>query len=240
MSKKYKRKTCAYCGVDSISSTGDHILARQFVVERHRANLPQVPACEMCNGKKAKLEHHLTAVMPIGARHEDEADLRYDVHRRLAKNAPLAQQVTRWLKPRWMMSPAGLLELTSVAPVDADALLPWAEMVIRGLALFHWGVVVDPEREVVAFLQSKEEALLPEMALASAGVAIPETSLGNGALVYKALGVDGDLPRSAWRLSLYGAVLGGENPRQRTSYIYGLVSRARQQDRAPARRREAY
>jgi hypothetical protein len=99
------------------------VLAREFVVERHRANLPQVPACEVCNGKKAKLEHHLTAVMPIGARHENKADVRDGVHRRLAKNAPLARQVTRWLEPRWMMSPAGLLELTSVAPVDANALL---------------------------------------------------------------------------------------------------------------------
>lgn len=225
MSKKYKGKTCVYCGAPAISDTGDHVLARQFVLERHRANMPKVPACKACNEEKARLEHHLTATLPAGARHADAAAILKDIPKRLAKNPALQRSTDHTTKPRWMPSPSGLLVKTSVVLVDTDVLIPWAEMVVRGLVWHHWNVVVESDREVTATLKSADEAIFFEQALKRQGVAISETVLGNGALTYVAQGVEGHLPASLWRLSVYGVELGGADPRFRTNNIYVVVDR---------------
>lgn len=44
MSKAFKGKTCVYCGGTDMSSTEDHVFARQFFPEERRAGLPKVPA----------------------------------------------------------------------------------------------------------------------------------------------------------------------------------------------------
>lgn len=225
MSKKYKGKTCVYCGVADISDTGDHVLARQFVLERHRGDMPKVPACKACNEEKARLEHHLTATLPIGARHADAAAILRDVPKRLAKNPALQRSVDHTIESRWMPAPSGLLLKTSVVLIDADALLPWAAMVVKGLVWHHWNIVVDSDREVVATLKSADEAIFFDLAFKCEGVVIPETVLGNGALTYMAQGVEGHLPASLWRLSVYGVELGGEDTRFRTNNIYVVVDR---------------
>ena len=51
----FRGMLCVYCSERS-AFTGDHIFARGFFVKRARANLPQVPTCELCNGRKADLE----------------------------------------------------------------------------------------------------------------------------------------------------------------------------------------
>ena len=92
--KSYKGKTCVYCGAPKISNTGDHVLAKEFVQIRHRANLLKVPACNACNGEKSRLEHHLTAVMPFAARHPYAAEnLATMVPKRLAKNLALRRSI---------------------------------------------------------------------------------------------------------------------------------------------------
>jgi hypothetical protein len=45
-SKKFKRKTCAYCGIPGSSASREHVFVREFFLERHRHNLPEVPACK--------------------------------------------------------------------------------------------------------------------------------------------------------------------------------------------------
>jgi 5-methylcytosine-specific restriction endonuclease McrA len=37
-SKKFKNKTCAYCGEPGASATGDHVFARQFFLVKHRGD----------------------------------------------------------------------------------------------------------------------------------------------------------------------------------------------------------
>jgi hypothetical protein len=44
MSKKFKGKTCAYCG-EREAITGDHVFAREFFLPSDRADLPQAPIC---------------------------------------------------------------------------------------------------------------------------------------------------------------------------------------------------
>src|ERR1700722_9395653 len=90
MSKKFKKKTCVYCCGKGISTTGDHVFAREFFLKSRRATLPQVPACAPCNKEKSELEHYLTAVLPFGGRHDDASiNLETMVPPRLAKNAKL-------------------------------------------------------------------------------------------------------------------------------------------------------
>lgn len=53
--KKYRDKTCVYCGRDRASSTGDHVVAREFCLRVARENLPKVPACVSCNNANQSL-----------------------------------------------------------------------------------------------------------------------------------------------------------------------------------------
>jgi hypothetical protein len=55
MGKRFKGKTCVYCAAGGASETGDHILAREFVPAARRSQIPQVPACKLCNEAKAYL-----------------------------------------------------------------------------------------------------------------------------------------------------------------------------------------
>lgn len=61
-SKKYRDKTCVYCGKEKSSTTGDHVIAREFFPTDARQNLPQVPSCVACNNDKSFIEHYLLAV----------------------------------------------------------------------------------------------------------------------------------------------------------------------------------
>src|ERR1700693_690251 len=110
MSKRFKGKTCVYCGAAPSTTTGDHVFAREFFINARRGNLPKVPACEACNHEKSKLEHYLTAVLPFGGRHTDSAqNLSTLVEPRLAKNAKLHSALS-----------AGLLVPVSTLPIDGD------------------------------------------------------------------------------------------------------------------------
>jgi hypothetical protein len=44
-----------------------HVIAREFVLERFRDNLPAVPACSCCDTKKSALETYAMAVLPFGS-----------------------------------------------------------------------------------------------------------------------------------------------------------------------------
>ncbi len=89
MSKKFKDKPCVYCPT-GISATADHAFAREFFLERHRANLPKVPACAVCNGEKSALEHYLTTILSFGGVHPNALEnLITTAPRRLAKNLKL-------------------------------------------------------------------------------------------------------------------------------------------------------
>jgi hypothetical protein len=87
MSRLFKGKTCVYCAVPGAADTGDHVLARQFVAVAHRGQIPKVPACSVCNGKKAALESYLMAVLPFGGRHADALN-------NLTANVPMPDKPT--------------------------------------------------------------------------------------------------------------------------------------------------
>ena len=92
-SKKFKGRTCVCCATAQ-STTGDHVIAREFFPEEHRANLPKVPACRLCNQARATPEHYLTAVLPFGGRTASAPQqLTVDVPPRLARNFGLSRDL---------------------------------------------------------------------------------------------------------------------------------------------------
>ena len=223
--KRYKGKTCVYCGVPKISNTGDHVLAREFVLERHRARLPKVPACNPCNEKKSRLEHHLTSVMPFAARHADAAEnLVTMVPKRLAKNLPLRRSIEHTIAQRWLRDPSGLLVKTSTVHIEASALDMWVEMVVKGLVWHHWKVVTGTSHTVEVMRLHENGAVFLKHGFAMRGERIAETIIGGGALSYEAQGVSDGLPTSIWRLSIYGGIeMAGEDPRVRTKETYVVI-----------------
>ena len=90
---------CVYCS-DQPACTGDHVFARSFFVVRVRDNLPQVPACEACNNRKADLERYLTTVLPFGGLHPDaHENLVEQVPRRLTNNLRLPRELAAGRRP---------------------------------------------------------------------------------------------------------------------------------------------
>ena len=76
------------------SDTGDHVLAGEFVPVIHRGQVPQAPACNICNGEKASPEHYFAGFLPFGGRHSGVlANLIENVPRRLEKNKKLQREL---------------------------------------------------------------------------------------------------------------------------------------------------
>jgi hypothetical protein len=141
VSKKFKGKRCAYCACPS--STADHVFAREFFLPEHRANLPQVPACGTCNSRKSTLEHHLTALLPFGGRHEKSGqNLVEMVPGRLDKNAKLHRDLRQRMRRMWAEE-SGLHVQVLAVPIDPDTLLNLFGFIVKGLVAFHWAPL-DP------------------------------------------------------------------------------------------------
>jgi hypothetical protein len=227
MSKKYKGKTCVYCGVPGSSEIPEHVLARAFVLERHRRGLPIVPACRACNNAKSKLETSLTTFLPFGARHVDALEnLRTMVPGRLRANSDARTRLKRGLdSPRWVPSPSGIYQRTSIVPVDTEQLEAWVRSLTIGLIWHHWKVIAAGAAEVTPMLLTQEgERYLAPMFHMKAAHRVHVTSIGGDALIYEGI-MDASNPLgSLWRFAIYGGIqLGGDDPRVRASTYYVTV-----------------
>jgi hypothetical protein len=205
MSKLFKEKTCAYCAVPAASDTADHVLARQFVPVEYRSEIPKVPACTACNGKKAALEAYLSAVLPFGGRHAAAIDnLIANVPKRLEKNRKLHRALYTGQSRAWSREPSGLLLNAMTLPLDGERLEELIGLMARGLMFHHWGVALGPDIFVQTLSLTKHgEAFFDRFSKMNAKQRVAK-DIGAGALVYEgAQGVDNDAV-SFWRLSLYG------------------------------------
>lgn len=227
MSKKYKGKTCVYCGGVGLSETRDHVLAREFVLERHRPNLPVVPACKRCNNDKSWLEKELTAVLPFGGRHADALEnLSTMVPKRLQANPALRSEIGRGLnKSLWLPSPAGLLQRTSTILVDSTQIEAWITLVTMGLIFHHWRSIIAGQADVTSMLLNAEvERLYAPVFSLKAARRVPITSIGGGALIYEGVMDTTNSFASVWRFAIYGGIqLSGDDPRERASTYYVTV-----------------
>jgi hypothetical protein len=214
MSKKYKGRLCVYCG-DTLSTTGDHVFAREFFLVKHRDNLPQVPACAKCNGEKSELEHYLTAVLPFGARHSDAAiTLQTMVPKRLERNARLR---------------AGLAEgfTGDKLPLQAGQVEKLFVFIAKGLLWHHWKANLGKE-DCVASTVFQEAGVSPLTYTLSrlkprARVSV---NLGDGTFIYEGLQTVDSPQCSLWRFLVYGGLYfcdEAKDPNEKASLIFAVT-----------------
>jgi hypothetical protein len=222
--KTYQGKTCAYCGAQQASTSGDHVVARRFFMPEQRANLPQVPACGTCNGEKSQLEHYLMSVLPFGARHPDaNTNLTGQVAARLAKNAPLVAALRQGRRTLLRSINGGPWQTQTMLPLDSRRILALYAWIARGLAHHHWKVILShPGNAVQAVYLAPERVAVVDAQL-EGNPSLVQADLGNGTFIYAgAQAPDNDMV-TLWRMSIYGAEV-AENIQaaRRASVVYAF------------------
>ena len=226
MSKRFKNKPCVYCGEPG--GTADHVFAREFFPETHRANLPQVSACSNCNGGKSSLEHYLLTVLPFGGSHPaSQTILRDVVPRRLAKNQKLHLGLATG-RQQIVVREQGSERRSIALPFDPSKLESYFEFVTRGLAAFHWGIMIPADYFVGAGLLNKGGELIFENLMKSRSNQEVRASLGDGLILYQGVQAVDDPCLTLWRYQLYGGIVLGGDPRapsETSSNIWASTSR---------------
>lgn len=224
MTKKFKGKLCVYCA-ERVAASWDHVFAKEFFLPEDRDDLPQVPACQKCNGAKSELEHYLTALLPFGGRHEGaKANLGTMVPKRLRKNRKLTIHLAEEAVRVWSEEAEGLWVPALALPIEPALLESLFAFVARGLIWYHWRTYLTQEHCVKAFLLTRTtEQLFDQYLLPRAPV---KADLGNGTFVYE--GVQGeDCPQlSVWRFSAFGGVklVGDPKAPDETSSRIGVLT----------------
>jgi len=207
-SKKYKNKTCVYCAKEKISSTGDHIFAREFFLDNERDNLPQVPACEVCNNIKSELEHYLTAVLPFGGQHSDSlSNLSSMVPKRLNKNKKLHKSLRSGMRRGWFVTDSGVLIKSTSIPIDFDKIERLMEYIVRGLCWEHMRVQLleDDFVKVMAVTKHGENYFRNKLFSLNCNLRI-NRELGKGTVSYEGIQGTDDPKRTVWSIKLYGGI----------------------------------
>lgn len=160
MSKKYKNKICVYCG-DKKSTDGDHIIARQFIPINKRYHLPQVPSCKKCNNIKSELENYLTAVLPFGSNAPGAIEmLKTMVPPRLDNNSRLKKLLKDGMREVWInYAGRDIMQRSMSLPIEGRKLIELLRMIIRGLAFYHWQVLIPKNYKVKVYSVTLEELI---------------------------------------------------------------------------------
>jgi hypothetical protein len=204
MSRRFKfaGKTCVYCAAKP-ATVPDHIFARAFFLVPRRDNLPQVPACEQCNGAKAKLEHYLASVLPFGGCHQDASEnLSTAVPDRLAKNIRLHRELEGGMSNASVGGGGSVMTV----PFEPEKLSRLFEYIAKALAWHHWQVLIDGKADVWAgILNATGEALFNSYLAMNARARVDENL---GADTFSYLGAQGtdDSQMSVWLFTIYGGL----------------------------------
>jgi hypothetical protein len=193
-----------YCG--GVSSTADHVFARQFFLEEHRSDLPQVPSCLQCNNEKSKHEHYLATLLPFGGRHRHARKiLTQMVPPRLAKNQKLHATLRTDMHQGWS-NERGVFVRTSGVPVNPERLLSLIRFIVKGLIWHHWEVRLEPADRVDVHALAAGGVEYFDRIFARNVADRVRANLGQGTFVY--VGVRGvDCERvTAWRMAGYGGM----------------------------------
>lgn len=236
MSKQYKGKTCTYCAETGASSTGDHVVARSFFAVDERDNLPQVPTCTLCNSTKSALETYLTALLPQGAKHQDDVSNYWsESRRRIDRNKKLYRELQTGATITNRLNETGKLANATLLPIDSSKLLDLSRYIAKGLLFHHWKVIVPKDQIVCSqFMSEAGESIFPDTisklkkAVADAGSpnAVQTTGLvqlGKQAVTYEGFFSALDSPLSMWRLNFYRARLGVPGENETTSSLMMLI-----------------
>jgi hypothetical protein len=220
-SKKYRNKTCVYCGVPGASTTADHVIAREFFPKDDRHNLPQVPACVACNNSKSALEHYILSVLPLGGRHNG-ADIAISdqVKPRLAKNQKLAMSIAEAQRQFVVLDAERNWHVGTITPFDVGKLEALAIFIGQGLAWHHWQIQLAPDSLADARRINSEgtKYFRGQMTGAACGGQVKAT-LGKDVFRYHRAYQRTNRLKTIWEMTFFGGVeigplsAGGESAR---------------------------
>jgi hypothetical protein len=197
-----------------VSSVKEHVIAREFFLERYRDGLPTVPACGSCNTEKSALETYAMAVLPFGSvlPHGEEY-IRRNLERRLARHPKLRRELETGHSREWIHQ-NGLMINVMTMPLDHDRINALIATIVRGLFNWEFGFPLHRhwQARVTNFLPAEEARCMPEMinALGPAPHKF-ERIIGDGTVQYTAWRSRWMKYCSIWRLSLFGGLkVGGD------------------------------
>lgn len=206
MKNRFKGKTCIYCAIPGCAEDGDHVVSRKFFLERHRGDLPKVPACKPCNNRKSEFERYLTAVLPFGSRHAEATEtITTMVPGRLKGDKKLARRLAEGISYAPPLDSSDHASMT--VPFDSEQLRELYEMVARGLAWHHWALLLPPETvNVYGWFASPEGTAIFDRIFTHDARRRVTRALGRG-FVYEGAQAKDIEQFTIWRMSLYGAVM---------------------------------
>ncbi|ABF42759.1 conserved hypothetical protein [Candidatus Koribacter versatilis Ellin345] len=194
MKHKFIGEACVYCGAEA--TTKDHILGRKFFLIGQRDNLPQVPACRDCNGRKAKYEAYLMTVLPFGAKHPEAAKtLSALVPGRLEKNHKLRRKLEKGF------SESGG---TSV-PIEHESLEALFAMIAKALLWIHYGVRCGTGFDAIGSIFHDQGEAFFRSVIGKGGQPV-KRDFGDGAFSYEGSQATDCPEATLWRFTVYGGV----------------------------------
>lgn len=207
MSKKYRGKPCAYCG-GGAATGADHIFAREFFLIEDRRDLPKVPACDACNGRKSRLEHYALSLLPFGGRHASASEnLETMVPKRLERNAALHRAIVEGQGRVWLKDVSGAAAPMMTLSLDSEKLNELFGFMAKGLLFYHWQTHLRAGDSVRAMALTNDGRTFFEQRLLRGAVRDRVVGRpGNGTVAYEgAQGVDSPSV-SVWLIELFGGV----------------------------------
>ena len=237
MSKKFKGKLCAYCAT-AISDTQDHLFARELFLVTDRGNLPKVPACDACNGRKSQLEHYAASVLPFGGRHSAAlTNLQTMIPKRLEKSKPLFRSLDAGKGDIWVQEGSGLIVPTLAIPIDGLRLKELFEFIVRGLIWHHWRIYLRPcDSTHVMFLTTEGDRQFKAGRFERKEGKRASESFGNGTVEYEGIQDPAAVRTTAWRIRLYGGIqFATGNPAEGVCSIVGVTTQTRNSADDPKR-----
>jgi len=205
MKKALRGSLCAYCG-ERPATTEDHVIGRNFFPVHLRSDLPKVPACSDCNGRKSNYERYAMTVFPFGSEHHSAQEmLRSKVKRRLEKNHRLGHQIQQEQKDVAIVNPDGSTDTTIAIPLNDELIFNLFNMIIRGLLWHHWCSPLPSSHVVRLFwLTDHGLGLFKKFILSLSTDQFQDVSLANGTFWYQFTRNPDDPFFTAWILGIYG------------------------------------
>lgn len=205
MKKSLRGSLCAYCGKRP-ATTEDHVIGRNFFPVYLRSNLPKVPACSDCNGRKSNYEHYAMAVFPFGSEHHAAQDiLRTKGKLRLEKDHRLLRQLQQSQKNVTIANPDDSTDTTIAIRLDDKQTLNLFDMIIRGLLWHHCHSPLPSSHVVRLFwLTDHKLGLFRRFILSLSPDQFQDVSLANRTFWYQFTRNPDDPFFAAWILGIYG------------------------------------
>lgn len=211
------------------SSGPDHVIARQFFPKGQRPDIPKVPACDICNGRKSDLETYFTALLPFGSNHPSaQTVLTEDIAKRLNRNRKLARELNFLAGYSWAENERGIFVPSLQLPIDEALLDELFTFICQGLLFYHYSARIDNAHfvKVGALTEYGEEKFKHEHFPTTEGNVWDD--LGPG--IFQYVGKQGvDYPElSMWLMRFYaGVTLADKSGPSKSMCFIGLTGHKR-------------